>query len=80
VGGPSVRPRIIRRQDAAIVGEPIMPSLGHPVGKTGRGLVRHFEKHEIPSVIDRTKLGLDSGEVLGPDRVVPGRITHLRPR
>ncbi len=34
-------------------------------GKTANGLVRHSEKYEILSVIDSTKSGLDSGEVLG---------------
>ncbi|MBT3790144.1 MAG: DUF1611 domain-containing protein [Alphaproteobacteria bacterium] len=34
-------------------------------GKTANGLVRHSEKYEILSVIDSTKAGLDTGEVLG---------------
>jgi len=33
-------------------------------GKTGNGLVRFSEKYRILSVIDSTKAGLDSGEVL----------------
>ena len=33
-------------------------------GKTANGLVRHSEKYEILSVIDRAKAGLDAGEVL----------------
>jgi uncharacterized NAD-dependent epimerase/dehydratase family protein len=34
-------------------------------GKTANGLVRHSERYQILSVIDSTKAGLDSGEVLG---------------
>jgi uncharacterized NAD-dependent epimerase/dehydratase family protein len=40
-------------------------NFGAPDGKTANGLVRHSEKYEILSVIDSTKSGLDSGEVLG---------------
>ena len=34
-------------------------------GKTANGLIRHSERYEILSVIDSTKAGGDSGEVLG---------------
>ena len=37
---------------------------GTPDGKTANGLVRHSEKYEILSVIDSTKVGLDSGAYL----------------
>jgi uncharacterized NAD-dependent epimerase/dehydratase family protein len=40
-------------------------NFGKGDGKTANGLVRHSEKYEILSVIDSTKTGLDSGEVLG---------------
>jgi uncharacterized NAD-dependent epimerase/dehydratase family protein len=40
-------------------------NFGQGDGKTANGLVRHSEKYEILSVIDSTKAGLDSGEVLG---------------
>ncbi|MDO8847142.1 MAG: DUF1611 domain-containing protein [Coriobacteriia bacterium] len=40
-------------------------NFGAPDGKTANGLVRHSEKYTILSVIDSTKSGLDSGEVLG---------------
>jgi len=39
-------------------------NFGRIDGKTGNGLVRYSEKYEILSVIDSTKAGLDSGEVL----------------
>ena len=34
-------------------------------GKTANGLVRHSERYEILSVIDSSKAGSDSGELLG---------------
>ncbi len=40
-------------------------NFGAPDGKTANGLVRHSEKYQILSIIDSTKSGLDSGEVLG---------------
>lgn len=40
-------------------------NFGEMDGKTANGLVRHSEKYEILSVIDSTKAGLDTGEVLG---------------
>jgi uncharacterized NAD-dependent epimerase/dehydratase family protein len=39
-------------------------NFGADDGKTANGLVRHSEKYEILSVIDGTKSGLDTGEVL----------------
>jgi uncharacterized NAD-dependent epimerase/dehydratase family protein len=39
-------------------------NFGAADGKTANGLVRHSEKYEILSVIDSTKSGLDSGDVL----------------
>jgi uncharacterized NAD-dependent epimerase/dehydratase family protein len=50
------RPRAIVYCDA---------QLGKIDGKTANGLVRHSERYEIVSVIDRTQAGRDAGEVLG---------------
>ena len=44
--------RLLRRQ------------LGEIDGKTANGLVRHSERYEIISVIDRTQAGRDAGDVL----------------
>lgn len=52
---PAHRPRAIVYCDA---------HLGHIDGKTANGLVRHSERYEIISVIDRTQAGRDAGEVL----------------
>lgn len=40
-------------------------NFGAADGKTANGLVRHSEKYKILSVIDSSKSGRDSGEVLG---------------
>ncbi len=40
-------------------------NFGELDGKTANGLVRHSERYRILSVIDSTKDGLDTGEVLG---------------
>lgn len=40
-------------------------NFGRVDGKTANGLVRHSEKYQILSVIDTTKAGMDSGDVLG---------------
>jgi len=37
---------------------------GDSDGKTANGLIRHSQKYKITSIIDSTKAGLDSGEVL----------------
>jgi uncharacterized NAD-dependent epimerase/dehydratase family protein len=40
-------------------------NLGGQDGKTANGLVRHSERYRIVSVLDSTKVGCDSGDVLG---------------
>ncbi|PKQ15595.1 MAG: DUF1611 domain-containing protein [Actinobacteria bacterium HGW-Actinobacteria-7] len=40
-------------------------NFGTQDGKTANGLARHSEKYRILSVIDSTKTGLDTGDVLG---------------
>lgn len=41
---------------------------GNIDGKTANGLIRHSHNYRILSVIDSTKAGLDSGEVLGDEK------------
>jgi uncharacterized NAD-dependent epimerase/dehydratase family protein len=40
-------------------------NFGETDGKTANGLVRHSERYEIVSVVDSTRAGRDTGEVLG---------------